>query len=291
MIPSCYVKLHRPSVLSQPVDPPVARCFVPPLPLLFQHKSNFDLLPYRRTYSPPPCIKSPGFVNLSIEDGWGTQLSKAPPDVEPPSNSHPPVHTLIVSTMPGLDAYTDRLLISPALPILPSSLPPTCVLLLYRQQQQPAKQPDQRRGIMRGRRSRSQSRARDVSSAAPSEAEDDDDVSSPMRGAGGASLGKKRFPRGGVLGSKLLRRSQTTGDMDAPQPKARVSVRQDRSARYCTQCELYRVSCGRCLFFCCCLICCSLSRLFSFVVVVQNTKHGLTRIRTPLRSLRRYDVP
>ena len=113
----------------------------------------------------------------------------------------------------------------------PSPLPPPCVSLLCRQQH--SQQPGQRKGIMRGRRSRSQSRARDVSSAAPSEADDDEDVSSPaMRGAGGASGGKRRRPRGGVLGSKLLRRSQTTGDMDAPQPKARASVRQDSSARY-----------------------------------------------------------
>lgn len=87
---------------------------------------------------------------------------------------------------------------------------------------------------MRGRRSRSQCRARENSSAAPSEVDDDDFASLAVPGAGGASgdKGKRRRPLGGVLGSKLLRRSQTTGDMDAPQPKARVSARQEGNARY-----------------------------------------------------------
>eukprot|EP00903_Cladosiphon_okamuranus_P008377 g8055.t1 len=107
---------------------------------------------------------------------------------------------------------------------------------MYSRQQQHRKYPNERRGITRRRRSRSQSRARDLSSAAPSEVDDDDDASSSaMRGAGGASVGEKRRPKGGVVGSKTLRRSQTTGDMYTPQRKQRVSVipvRDDGSARY-----------------------------------------------------------
>ncbi|CAM9978639.1 unnamed protein product, partial [Scytosiphon promiscuus] len=74
------------------------------------------------------------------------------------------------------------------------------------------KQPEQRKGTSKKRRSRSASRTRDrdLSSAGP-------------HGSAGDSgdRTKKRHPRGGVLGSKLLRRSQTTGDMDLLQPEAR----------------------------------------------------------------------
>ncbi|CAN0385756.1 unnamed protein product, partial [Ectocarpus fasciculatus] len=67
--------------------------------------------------------------------------------------------------------------------------------------------PELRKGVAKGRRSRSHSRTR--------YADEDDGASSAASGAGGGLTAKRKQPRGGVLGSKLLRRSQTTGDMDA----------------------------------------------------------------------------
>lgn len=60
-------------------------------------------------------------------------------------------------------------------------------------------QPQRRRGV---RKSRSQSRPRNLSS---------------NLGGGGRGAGIGRRDHSGVLGRKVLRRSQTTGDMDAPE--------------------------------------------------------------------------
>lgn len=83
-----------------------------------------------------------------------------------------------------------------------------------------ANKPEQRKGPSKGRRSRSHSRTRYLSS----NADEDEGASSAASGAGGGLKAKRKQPRGGVLGSKLLRRSQTTGDMDA--------TRQGGAARY-----------------------------------------------------------
>ncbi|CBN76857.1 conserved unknown protein [Ectocarpus siliculosus] len=85
---------------------------------------------------------------------------------------------------------------------------------------------ERRKGVAKGRKSRSHSRTRYLSSCA----DEDDGASSAASGGGGGLKAKKRQPLGGMLGSKLLRRSQTTGDMDATQKGGAASRNQGHSA-------------------------------------------------------------